>query len=48
MPLVGEYQPSPEKWVRDQVDPRVELRDGPVRRDMTSWSRCPAVTDREF
>jgi deazaflavin-dependent oxidoreductase (nitroreductase family) len=37
MPLTGEYEPSPRKWVRDQVE-RYEATDGASRRS-SSFTR---------
>lgn len=39
MPLVGEYQPSPEQWVRDQV----ELYEGSGGTDGTTLRGKPVI-----
>jgi deazaflavin-dependent oxidoreductase (nitroreductase family) len=39
VPLTGEYQPSPQKWVRDQVE-RYEATDG---REANTLGRRPVV-----
>lgn len=39
MPLVGEYQPSPEQWVRDQV----ELYEGSGGTDGTTLRGEPVI-----